>query len=208
MIGVTGNTTDPARYFAIRTDENQGFQNGYGRYFNGTSWINFPSITNPGGAPDLLFRSLCITDTGSQVSAIANAGNQFFTRITTPVTGVLSCPFRDNGYDCLKEIMALMASGTLDQRKILARVSPERQLEFYEQPDPENPSVYMDAMGHFFTHQGTALKAYFPPIGQFARYSGSSRMMHPFDKNRIPACFIESAAYWPKTQKVVINSSR
>ena len=207
MIGVTGNTPDPARYFAIRTDENQGYENGFGRYYNGASWGNLPSITNPGGAPDLLFRALCITDTGAQISAIANAGNQFFTRITTPDTEVLICPFRDNGFDCLKEIKALMALGTTRQRKLFARVLPERQLDFYEQPDPDSPSVYLSARGQFFTCQGTALREYFPPVGQFACYSGSSRIMLPFDKHRVPVCFIERASYWPKTGKVVINSS-
>ena len=207
MLGVTGSTTDPTRHFAIRTDENQGFPNGYGRYFNGTSWVNLPSITNPGGAPDLLFRALCITDTGRQISTIADAVSQFFTRISAPITGILTCSFRDRGHDCLKEITALMALGTSNHRKILARVSPERQLEFYEQPDPNDPSVYMDGKGVFITYQGTPLKPYFPPIGQYVRYFGSSHILMPFDKSRVPVCFIERASYFPITGKVVINSS-
>ena len=207
MLGVTGTTTDPSRYFAIRTDENQGYSNGYGQYFNGTAWVGFPSITNPGGAPDLLFRALCITDTGRQISAIANAGNQFFTRISSPDSGLLTCPYRDQGEDCLNEIRRLMALGTNNHRKILARVSPDRQLEFYEQPDPGQPSVYMNEQSLFFTYQGTPLKPYFPPVGHFARYSGSSQILMPFDKNRVPVCFIERASFWQGTGKVVINSS-
>lgn len=207
MIGVTGGTTDPANHFAIRTDENQGYQSGYGQFFNGTSWVNLPSVTNPGGAPDLLFRALCITDTGTQISAIANAGNQFFTRVSAPDSGLLTCPYRENGYDCLNEIEMLMALGTVNHRKILARVSPERQLEFYGQPDPEHPLIYMDRQGNFYTHQGIKLKPYYPPIGQFASYSGSSQILLPFDQKKMPACFIERAAYYPKTGKVVINSS-
>ncbi len=205
MIGVTANTTDPVRYFAIRTDENENYSYGNGCYFNGASWVNLPSITNPGGVPDLLFRALCITDTGSQISAIANAGNQFFTRITAPSSGVLTCPYRDNGSDCLDEINGLMALGTTEQRKILASVSPERQLVFYEQPDPAVSTVFMDARGYFYTYQGTALSPCFPPVGQFAGFSGSNRLMLPFDKNRVPACFVESASYWPQTGKVRIN---
>ena len=205
MIGVMSPTTDPTNHFAIRTDENQGYENGFGQFFNGTSWVNLPSITNPGGAPDLLFRALCITDTGIQISAIANSGNQFFTRISAPNSGVLTCPYRENGTDCLMEIQMLMALGTVNHRKMLARVSPERQLEFYEQPDPAHPSIYMDRQGRFNTHQGIILKPYFPPIGKFAGYTGTSRIMMPFDRNRTPACFIERAAYWPKTGRVKIN---
>jgi len=205
MIGVTCNTPDPARYFAIRTDENQGYGGGYGRYFNGASWLNIPSITNPGGAPDLLFRALCICDTGSQISATANAGSQFFTRITFPVSGVSTCPYRDTGYDCLTEILKLMDLGTSNQRKILAKVTPGLELSFYEQPNPADPKIYMDRKGNFYSNQGTALKPYFPPVGDFARYSGSNRIMMPFDKDRVPACFIERAAYWPNTGRVKIN---
>lgn len=206
MIGVTGNTTDAAQYFAIRSDENQSCSNGYALYYNGSSWVHLPSITNPGSAPDLIFRAVCISDTGSQISAIANVGSQFFTRITAPASNVLTCPYRDNGEDRLKEIQNMMALGTSNHRRILARVTPERELEFYEQPDPETPSVYMDGKGQFWTFQGTPLKAYFPPVGQFARYSGSSRIILPFDKARVPACFIEGASYYPLTGRLRIRT--
>ncbi|MDW7755303.1 MAG: hypothetical protein SCH68_09075 [Brevefilum sp.] len=207
MLGVTANTVDPSRYFAIRSDENQSYENGYALYFNGSSWVNLPSVTNPGGALDLIFRAVCIADTGSQIEEIANAGSQFFTRITAPVSSVMTCPYRDNGEDCLKEIQNLMALGTANHRRILARVTPERQLEFFEQPDPDTPSVYMDGRGQFWTFQGTPLKAYFPPVGQFARYSGSSSILLPFDKVRIPACFIEGASYYPQSGRLRIRTS-
>ncbi|MDF1520698.1 MAG: hypothetical protein P1P73_09480 [Brevefilum sp.] len=207
MLGVTANTVDPSRYFAIRSDENQSYENGYALYFNGSSWVNLPSVTNPGGAPDLIFRAVCIADTGSQIEEIANAGSQFFTRITAPVSSVMTCPYRDNGEDCLKEIQNLMALGTANHRRILARVTPERQLEFFEQPDPDTPSVYMDGRGQFWTFQGTPLKAYFPPVGQFARHSGSSSILLPFDKVRIPACFIEGASYYPQSGRLRIRTS-
>jgi len=206
MLGVTANTVDPSRYFAIRSDENQSYANGYALYFNGSTWVHLPSVTNPGGAPDLLFRAVCIADTGTQIEEIASAGSQFFTRITAPASSVLTCPYRDKGEDCLKEIQNLMALGTANHRRILARVTPERQLEFNEQPDPDDPSVYMDGRGHLWTFQGTPLKAYFPPVGQFARYSGSNRILLPFDKVRMPACFIEGASYYPQSGRLRIRT--
>jgi hypothetical protein len=206
MLGVTANTVDSSRYFAIRSDENQSYEHGYALYFNGSSWVNLPSVTNPGGTPDLIFRAMCIADTGSQIEEIASAGNQFFTHITATTSNVMTCPYRDNGEDCLKEIRNLMALGTSNHRRILARVTPERQLEFYEQPDPDMPSVYMDGRGQFWTFQGTPLKAYFPPVGQFARYSGSSRILLPFDKVRMPACFVEGASYCPQSDRLRIRT--
>jgi len=206
LLGVTANTVDPSRYFAIRSDENQSYANGYALYFNGSSWGNLPSVTNPGGVPDLIFRAVCIADTGSQIEEIASAGSQFFTRITVPVSSVMTCPYRDNGEDCLKEIQNLMTLGTSNHRRILARVTPERQLEFYEQPDPDTPSVYMDGRGQFWTFQGTPLKAYFPPVGQFARYLGSSRILLPFDKVCMLACFVEGASYYPQSGRLRIRT--
>lgn len=205
MIGVTGNGTNPTQYFALRTDENQTFTSGYGQYYNGVSWVTIPSITNPGGAPDLIFRALCISDTGAQISDIASAGNQFFTRITEPPTGVFTCPFRDNGYDCLSELQALMDLGTSNHRRILARITSDLHLEFYEQPDPNLPAVYLDQRGQFLTFQGMLLKAYSPPVGQYASYSGSEHILMPFDKARVPVCFIERAVFYPDTGQVEIN---
>jgi hypothetical protein len=205
LVGVTGNGTNASKYFAIRTDENQSYENGGGLYFNGAAWVNLPSITHPGGAPDLLFRAVCITDTGTQIDDIANASSQFFNRITVPPTDVLISPYRTGAFDGLREIEHLMALGTSSQRRILARVTPERHLEFYEQPQPDDASIYMDDQGRFYTFQGTLLKAYFPPVGHYARYAGSGHFIMPFDRANTPACFIEKASFWTKMNRVRIN---
>ncbi|MDY6847260.1 MAG: hypothetical protein SVP52_09010 [Chloroflexota bacterium] len=206
MIGVTGNSVNGSHYFSIKSDENQSFQDGYAKYYNGSSWFNLPSITNPGGLPDLIFRVVGFKDTGDQISSIAIAGDQFFTRIESLASHVYTCPYLDYGDDCLTELKNIMALGTSNHRRILAHVSPKRELQFYEQPDPDIPTVYMNAKGQFVTFQGTLLKPYFPPVGQFAQYSGSARVLLPFDKLRLPACFIEGATYYPQTGSVKIYS--
>jgi hypothetical protein len=147
-----------------------------------------------------------VTDTGTQLFTIAESGSQFFIRISAPSTGVLTSPYRERNQDCLQEVQALMTLGTSNQRRILARVTPERQLEFYEQPDPTIPLIYVDGEYHFYTMHGTVLEPYIPPIGQFAQYIGSSQIILPFDSARTPTCFIARVRYWPQTGKVRVDS--
>jgi len=89
-----------------------------------------------------------------------------------------------------------MHLGTADQRRVLAWVTPERHLHFYPQPDPQDADLYLDREGHFFTKQGVPLRPWRPPVGRFARLMGSNRINLPWDRYRLPTCFVERAAYW------------
>jgi hypothetical protein len=154
---VDQNGVSAANYFAIRLDEDRNYPLNWGLYFNGSVWRHFPAVTTGWGWPDTYFRAVCVEDTGAQISTIAAAGNQFFKRIETFQTGVESSPYRTSGYTCLKEIEDLMHMGTSSNRLVLAKVTPERILQFYEQPDPENPTVFLDQNGIFITSRGKRL---------------------------------------------------
>ncbi len=208
MIGVTSTATDGSHHFGIRTDEDQNFIGGYGRYYNGSSWLNLPSITQPGGRPDLYFRVIAVTDTGTQLFNISTHGNQFFNRIEAPATGVLISPYRDNDFSHKKELEFLMSLGTSNQLKVLANVTPDRQLIFSEQPSPDNPAGFLDRQGRFFTNEGTPVYPWKPPIGKWILFSGTSRINHPWDKHRIPASFVEKAKYNSLTRILTLNPQR
>lgn len=193
------NTSSGANYYQLRTDENCSYyqDNQYGKRYSGGAWGYIPSITDPGSRPDLMFRVVCVTDTGDQITAIAAAGDQFFTKITEISSGVSASPYRVHGYSCFEEITNLMALGTSNQRLILADVNPQRHLAFYEQPDPAIPTVYMDSGGRYFTRYMKVLKPYHPPVGQFAILSGVDRLAMPFDRLRAPSCFVDHVDYRP-----------
>ena len=205
-IGVKSSITNASNYYGIKTDENQGYIGGYARYYNGSSWVNIPSLTAPGRTCDLIFRAICLTDTSNQLHAITTAGDQFFSKIVTPTTGIKTSPYRANGYSCLREIQDLMNLGT-GSRLILASVNHLRQLEFYEQPDPNTPTVYLDDQCIFYTSLSQPLKPYNPPIGQFATYKGSADLMQPFDKPKAPPAFVGQVEYWPVTGGVKIHAT-
>ena len=99
-----------------------------------------------------------------------------------------------------------MQLGTDQLRPILASVSPERHLLFYEQPDPQEADVYLNREGMFQTCHNVPLPFYQPPIGRFAYWVGSNRIGLPWDRHRLPACFVARAEFWPETGVVRISS--
>ncbi|QRN82157.1 hypothetical protein JR338_06825 [Chloroflexota bacterium] len=203
-ISLDPDGVNSSEYFILRIDESMNFKGGVGRYYNQStnSWELFP----PTDRPDVYFRLVCVTDTSEQLLAIAGSGGQFFPKITAALTGVGASPYRKDGLTCLEEIRKLMVLGTANQRLVLAQVTSNRHLRFYEQPDPDEVDVYMDQFSQFYTREGVPLTRWRPPVGRFARFSGASRINLPWDKKRLPACFIAGAEYWPQTGNLEIRT--
>ncbi|MBG0771659.1 MAG: hypothetical protein H0S82_08115, partial [Anaerolineaceae bacterium] len=198
------NGLNSSEYFMLRLDESMNFIGGSGRYYNQStnSWNLYP----PSDRPDVYFRFVCVSDTSEQLLAIAGFGGQFFPKITAEQTGIAISPYRKDGLTCLAEIKKLMTLGTENQRLVLAEVSANRHLRFYEQPQPDQADVYMDQFSRFYTREGVPLRAWRPPVGHYARFSGANRINLPWDKNRLPACFIAGAEYWPQTGKFRVRA--
>lgn len=194
-VSLDPNGVNGSQYFMLRLDQNMGYPGGTGRYYDSTAgtWNPYP----PSDQPDALFRFVGVKDTGDQLADIAGVGGQFFTRITTQPTGILTSPFRSGVLNCLQEVEKLMRLGTADQRLVLAQVTPERHLHFTPQPDPQIADIYLDRQGCFFTKEGVPLKTWHPPVGRFARLMGSARINLPWDRYRLPAGFVREVTYWP-----------
>jgi len=197
-----------ANYYLLKIDENMTFTGHGGKYYDQSlsTWYMLPSVTAPGSRPDVYFRVVCVSDTGEQLEDIAAAGNQFFTKITSLATGEKASPYRINGLDCLEEIQALMNLGTVNQRLVLANVTPGRQLEFYEQPDPNEADLYMHGRSRFFTKEYAPLPSYLPPVGRWVRLAATTSIRLPWDKNKLPACFIAGAEYFHEDGRVMVKS--
>lgn len=187
--------TNAYNYFSMRIDESQHLKGSKGVYYNGSSFVNMPSSVLGFGVPDCYFRVVCTTDTGSQLKAVAEAGNQFFNRISSLTTGVNTSPYRGTPESCLRTIESLMSQGTSTNRLVLAKVSPQRHLNFYEQPASLVPTAYMDTAGRFFSAESLLLPPYCPPVGQCAYLTGTDFYRLPWDRHRFPVCFIHKAVY-------------
>jgi len=201
---------DASNYYLLKTDENMNYEGHGGKYHDEAAgtWNKLPSVTCPGSRPDVYIRVVCVSDTGEQLERIAAAGNQFFTKVTGLETGIQTSPYRMNGRDCLKEVEALLNLGTANQRLVLVRVTPERQLAFYEQPDPDEADLYLDGQSRFFTKTSAPLPDYLPPVGRWVRLAAVTDIRMPWDRNRLPACFITSAEYFPRDGRVVVKSMK
>lgn len=206
---VAANTSNSTDYYLVRTDENAGYfqDNHYARYYDSPNWKTIPNVTQPLTYPHLIFRAVTLQDTGSQIQTAVNAADQFLPRVKIPASGVLTSPYRFDQINCLGDIKRLMDLGTSNHRRILAAVTPQRHLEFYEQPDPALPSFYMTRHGQFVNFEGVPLNPHQPPVGHFVRFAGSNRITMPFDKARVPTCFIEGAEFNPATGRVRVSAS-
>ncbi len=204
---LTCSSTDAANYYQVRTDEtNENAQNfKKAMYYTGATWANIPNVTAPGNLVSLYYRVIAIEDTGSQIAAIAAAGDQFFNHIWTPTTNINTCPYTQDEATCLNQLHKLMSLGTSNGRLVLAFVSPERNLTFYQQPQPHVPTAYLTKSGDFYTAYGGRLPAWRPPVGQFAILANTPRLTMPFDKNRTPTCFVRDATYYPGADRLLIN---
>lgn len=196
------DSTSSTKYYQLHADETSSF-NQFGhaaKVKKSGSWTYLTNMTTPAIAPDLYFRVISVEDTGQTLKDIATVGSQFFTAISSLTTGVSSCPYRYEGYSCQEELIRLMRLGTSNNRLILAEVTPERRLFFYEQPDPAQPVVLMNSKGQFFTNRMQILPPWRPPIGQFAQLSSVSRLVQPFDKIRTPSYFVDKFDYRPSRE--------
>jgi len=194
--------------FMTRIDENACFfqDNHYAKYSDIGVWKTIPNVTSPGTYPHLYFRVVCITDTGSQLLSIAQSGSQFFADVTAPASNVETSPYLSGQKTCLDEIVSLMHLGTSNNRMILAKVTPDLILKFYEQPDPKIPTAYMDHHGRFYSRENKLLASYFPPVGQWTYLIGTDRYVMPFDQARAPTCFIQHATYTHATGRTRIKT--
>lgn len=198
------SSTSNSNHYHLRTDETSSFDqigNNAKILISGT-WKGIGNITTPGLDPDLYFRVICVEDTGKTLFDVASAGSQFLTAVHSFTTGVSACPYRFDGYSCHKELIKLMELGTDKNRLVLAYVTPERRLMFYEQPDPNLPTAFMNSKGQFFTAKQQLLPPWFPPMGQFAQLSSVDRLIQPFDKARTPSCFVDKVEYRPSSAQL------
>ncbi len=200
--------TDPVNNIVLRTDENATYfqDNHFAKYNDAGTWKFIPNITSPGTNPHLIFRVVCVADTGEQILNTATAGGQFFERITGLTTSVETCPYQRNPISAQKRLEHLMTLGTADHRMVLASVSANRHLSFYEQPDSSTPPVYITRNGRFYTFQGIPIPPAQPPVGQFAALANTARVSHPFDQHRLPTCFVRNALLNTITGVIHINN--
>ena len=197
-----------ANYYQLRTDETSENASNFKKamYYDGAAWANVPNVSAPGNFVNLYYRAVCVSDLGTQLNTIATAANQFFNHIWTFTTGTTISPYVQDDIRALDQIKKLMNIGTSNDHLILAKVSEDRNLTFYEQPSQDTPSAFLTNSGIFYTQQGVLLEAWRPPVGEHAILVNTSNFTMPFDKNHVPTCFVRNANYFPGRRRLLINT--
>jgi len=206
-IGLNESAVHATNNVLVRTDETNNYSqdNHFARFWTGAAWTVIPNVSAPLSKVSLYFRVICLTDTGEQIGTIAADADQFFNHVWSISSGRKSCPYLYEPVNALQKIQGLMALGTSNDRMILADVSADRNLTFYEQPEPDTPTAYLTSSGKLYTDKGILLPAYRPPVGQYAILANTPTFTMPFDKNRVPTCFIANAVYYPKVNRLLVN---
>lgn len=129
---------DAVNYFEVDVNEELGYVDGDFRIFDGTNYI----ARDPDA--DMLFRLTSTEDTANQVKNIAETCGQFFSDVDQDIiSGLEISQYRDGDATALYELTELLKMGTINFRRMLAKVDRTRVLRIYEEPLSTTPNFLM-----------------------------------------------------------------
>jgi hypothetical protein len=133
----------------VDVDEGLGYASGQLRVFDGSSWAaRVPDA-------DLMFQVIGRQETTAQIAAAVTASGQFFSGADiVDASGRITEQYRSGERSALQEILGLLDRGTTAGRRLLARVTQDRRLQVYAEPDPPDiaqASSYISRTGQVMT---------------------------------------------------------
>lgn len=108
--------------------------------------------------------------TTTQVADVVTAEGQFLTDTeVVNASGVSSSEYRDGDVLALGVVVELLKSGTTNDRRLLAKVTRERVLAVYEEPeyDEGNVELFVEADGRPVDRWGNVVMAHTCPVGKW-----------------------------------------
>lgn len=110
-------------------------------------------------------------DTGTIITNLATAGNQFFTHVKPSfTTGVSASQLADGDATVKEQIEALMKEGTSNSRRVLSRVTKGRAVEFYEEPIFDRTTAYwLWSDSRITTNINTKMESYLCLVGYYVQ---------------------------------------
>lgn len=130
--------------------------------YNGAAW------TTAASSPylDLPFLLGGVVQTSQQVEDMITAGGQFIAAVEVEASsGVWTSPYRNGDRTALAEVEALLKTGVSAVKRLLATVTVDRHVRIYQEPDPTDPTYYMQADGALFDFNRAPLDKALCPVG-------------------------------------------
>lgn len=157
-------SVDATNHYVVRVSEDLGYARGALRIWNGSSWV----ARSPDA--DMLFKLTGVWETTRQIEEVVEAEGAFFSGIEVmDVSGVHSSPYRDGDNTALSTVLELLKSGTSSGQRLLTRVSRERVLEVYEEPEYDEGAVklFVEADGRPVDRWGNRMLAHTCPVARW-----------------------------------------
>jgi len=157
-------------YYMVGVDEKLSYPDGTFRIYNASISAWAPRTPTC----DLIFRVLGVRETSLQLADINAAGSQFFGGLELRVnSGVSTPPYAVGMGSCLTEFERLLRLGTVNNRLMTARVTPERRLVVSEQPVQGARDHFVDAQGNYYDPYGNRMLPGVLPVREWVRVKGS-----------------------------------
>lgn len=173
---VLGRSGQPSQvnFYLAGVEESMAFDGGAFRIYNHavTSWVaRSPEC-------DLLFRVTATRDTGAQLQAVFEEGNQFLSgMVVEGETGVESVPYLSRPATCHAEVLRLLRMGTGEQRRLIATVSQDRCLVINTAPVAGEADWVVDMEGRYYDARHNRLMPGIVPVGRWVRFQGGVRFL-------------------------------
>lgn len=157
------NGASAISYYEIRIDGASGYAAGFALCKTGEAWAE--------GAGDMPFRLYAneLVVTSQQIQNLLTAYGQFFSGIyINDQSGIIAESFRNGDTVAGAEIEKMLEGGTVNERRLLARVNYDRTVEVWEQPaESSYPDIEMRNDGELYYRIGAKVEPGFMPAGRW-----------------------------------------
>jgi hypothetical protein len=159
---------DAANYYIWRLDTGLGYAGGAFRLWNGSAWV--ARGTDADGTFRILVNNQVLG--GTQMRDLTTTYGQFVTEqvweVSASATPALAS-YRDGDTTARTEIELLMAAGTTNLRRVLARIDAERRVIWSEEPANTNVQYLLHRDGRLTRTSGGEVLPYAPTVGVWVR---------------------------------------
>ena len=146
---------------------------------------------------DLIFKISGIVETTTQIdTAVTSVGEFISDVVIDSASGLKTLPYRDGSETCLQVVQDLQSKGTSNNKRLLSKVTPKRELVLYEEPSPTAATAYrLRDDGLLYTMSGQPIPPHVCPVGQWATVDDLVLAQVPAGSQQV---FIDEVEYRPK----------
>jgi hypothetical protein len=195
-------SASPTAYYEVTIDLDQGYTDGACKVSSGSTWHNIPT----GG--DMPFRILGQEVTTTQITKLIDQEAQFLgTTDIINVSGVKTNQYRDGRNTAYDELMDLLNIGTINDKRLIAKVTRDLMLKVEEEPaQPAMADYTLTTDGKVRTMLGQALPdGHMEFVGQWVEIPDLPATADFEFINAPTPFFVESAEYDVERKRYIIT---